>query len=104
VALDRNTDGSDGLRPEPIRRLAHAEEHRIGRSSRLGGGTLACPRCDAPVVLGLPTVAPADPMSCPYCRHVGAVRDFLSLEAPSRPAHVEVRVVLSERVLREQRR
>jgi hypothetical protein len=32
-------------------------------------------------------------MGCPFCRHDGAVRDFLSLAAPSRPARVEVRVV-----------
>lgn len=94
MALTGGTDGSDPLRPQPIRRLAHAEEYRIARSSRLGGGTLACPRCDAPIVLGMSPAAPADPMSCPYCRHAGAVRDFLSLQTPSRPAHVEVRVVM----------
>jgi hypothetical protein len=94
VALIRGSDGSDPLRPQPIRRLAHAEEHRLARSSRLGGGTLACPRCDAPVVLGLSPAAPADPMSCPYCRLAGTVRDFLTLGSPSRPARVDVRVVL----------
>jgi hypothetical protein len=97
VAIERSSDGSEPLRPEPIRRLAHAEEWRVARASRLGSGTLACPSCDAPVVLGLSPAAPSDPMSCPFCHHMGAVRDFLSLESPSRPAHVEVRVVLRER-------
>jgi hypothetical protein len=31
-------------------------------------------------------------MRCPYCRHAAAVRDFLSLSAPTRPARVEIRV------------
>jgi hypothetical protein len=82
-------------RPDPIRTpsLAGAVEERRGRSALLGAGTLACPRCDVPVALGGP-VAPADPLDCPYCGHYGAVRDFLSLAAPTRPAHVEVRVVI----------
>jgi hypothetical protein len=29
-------------------------------------------------------------MRCPVCDHAGAVRDFLSLAAPSRPARVRV--------------
>jgi hypothetical protein len=74
--------------------LAGPEELRkVARSTRLASGTLACPSCDAPV---LPTgaVSPADPLACPYCNHAGAVRDFLSLGEPTRPARVEVRVVL----------
>ncbi len=94
MALHGNNEGSDPLRPEPIRRLEEAGEYRLARASRLGSGTLACPLCDAPVVLGMSPASPADPMGCPYCHHAGSVRDFLSLESPSRPAHVEVRVVL----------
>ncbi|MGB7161269.1 MAG: hypothetical protein WBD40_24640, partial [Tepidisphaeraceae bacterium] len=52
----------------------------------------ACPRCDAPVALGGP-VSPADPLGCPFCGHDGAVRDFLSLAAPTRPTRVVVRIV-----------
>ena len=74
-------------RPEQL-----IEERRI-RSGRLGTGTLACPLCDAPVALAGAFSGPADPLGCPYCDHHGAVRDFLSLEAPSRPARVVVRVV-----------
>jgi hypothetical protein len=69
--------------------------HRhVARSGRLASGTLACPHCDAPVAPPSGPLSPADPLSCPYCRHAGAVRDFLSLASPSRPAHVEVRVVV----------
>jgi hypothetical protein len=69
----------------------HHEERRLGHSSRLATGTLACPRCDAPVALAGPA-APHDRLGCPYCHHVAALRDFLSLEAPSRPARVAVTV------------
>jgi len=33
-----------------------------------------------------------DRMSCGFCRHSGAVRDFLSLAEPTRPTRVVVRV------------
>jgi hypothetical protein len=76
-------------------RLAGTEEIRhFTRGARLGSGTLACPRCDVPVALGAGPASPADQLDCPFCGHYGAVRDFLSLAAPSRPARVEVRVVL----------
>jgi len=74
-------------RNEPTHR-----ELRLGRSTRLAGGTLACPSCDAPVALLDGPAAPADPLGCPYCGQAGAVRDFLSLSTPGRPARVEVRV------------
>ena len=69
------------------------EEIRPAPSSRLATGTLACPACDAPVALAPGPASPADLIGCPICDHAGAVRDFLSLAAPSRPARVEVRVV-----------
>lgn len=69
------------------------EERRLARGTRLAVGTLACPACDAPVVPAAGPHAPADALTCPYCAHVGVVRDFLSLVAPSRPARVDVRVV-----------
>jgi hypothetical protein len=94
VTFHRGIDGSDPFRSTPVGRLAGAQEiRRIARSSRLGTGTLACPRCDAPVALAAGHVSPADALGCPFCRHTAAVRDFLSLAAPSRPARVEVRVV-----------
>src|SRR3954465_12816786 len=73
-------------------RIHVRKERRTAAATRLGGGTLACPRCDAPVALAGP-VAPADALRCPFCAHAAPVRDFLSLAAPSRPARVEVRVV-----------
>ncbi len=69
------------------------EERRIARTSLLARGTLACPSCDAPVAPVEPAMAPPDSLACPYCAHAGAVRDFLSLGAPTRPARVDVRVV-----------
>jgi hypothetical protein len=75
-----------------IERVAgHHELRRSAGTREMATGTLACPSCDAPV---LPdgVMAPADPMSCGFCGHDGAVRDFLSLGEPTRPTRVVVRV------------
>ncbi|MDX6722239.1 MAG: hypothetical protein QOD44_4236 [Solirubrobacteraceae bacterium] len=85
-------DSSDPVRPEPVGRLGSRYEERDAVTLRLGTGTLACPLCDAPVAPA-GVLAPADPLGCPFCDHTAAVRDFLSLTAPSRPARVEIRVV-----------
>jgi hypothetical protein len=87
MAFHRGLDGSDPIRGERIGRLH--EEHRL-RTRVLGVGTLACPRCDAPVAPGPRGLSPAEPFMCPYCWHDAAVRDFLSLSSPSRPARVEI--------------
>jgi hypothetical protein len=84
VSFDRRSVRLDGT--EEIRHFT--------RSARLGTGTLACPRCDVPVALAAGPASPADQFDCPFCGNHGALRDFLSLAAPSRPARVEVRVVL----------
>lgn len=63
----------------------------------MAAGTFACPACDAPVSPGGRPLRPMEPVACPYCGHAGAVRDFLSLATPTRPAHVEVRVRASPR-------
>ena len=92
MALQRGIDGSEPLRPDPVERLDGTyEQRRDARLARIAAGTLACPRCDAPVALS-EAVAPAEALACPFCAHAGFVRDFLSLVAPSRPARVEVRV------------
>jgi hypothetical protein len=95
VAIHRDIEGFGPLRPDPVGRLAGPrEEHRDARAWRLATGTLACPGCDAPVAPARRPMSPAEPLSCPVCLRAGAVRDFLSLAAPARPARVEVRVVL----------
>jgi hypothetical protein len=92
VSIERPFD-SGPVRPDPVGRMSGTEEERrVTRSTRIATGTLACPRCDAPVAPAGP-LAPADLLGCPYCLHAGAVRDFLSLAAPARPARVAVRVV-----------
>jgi hypothetical protein len=95
MSIQRGIDGSEPVRPESLEQPAGPiERRRTDRVWRLGTGTLACPTCDAPVAPapGGP-MAPADELSCPVCFQAGAVRDFLSLATPSRPARVEVRVV-----------
>ena len=87
-------DGSQPLRPQPVGR-AGAVRPSDGRVGTLGTGTLACPECDAPVVLGTGPSRPRDTLNCPFCGCAGALRDFLSLAAPTRPARVEIRLVLS---------
>lgn len=79
---------------EPVAQTAaaHEEHRRAARSTRLGVGTLACPSCDAPVLLDRHAHAPGEPLACPFCGHGGPLREFLSLAAPSRPARVVVRV------------
>ena len=79
-------------RDEPV--VGYEELRRSSRVGVLDVGTLACARCDAPVALGEHPVSPSDPLSCPYCRHTAAVHDFLTLGAPTRPAHVVVRIAL----------
>jgi hypothetical protein len=94
MSFQRGMGGSEPIGPEPVGSLSGTqEERRATRSSRLAVGTLACPACDAPVAPAPGASSPADAIACPYCRHAAAVRDFLSLTAPSRPARVEVRVV-----------
>jgi hypothetical protein len=100
VSIHRGIDGSEPLRPEPIGTVGGThEERRSTRTSVLATGTLACPDCDAPVLPAGP-LRPADALACPWCGRDGAVRDFLSLGEPTRPAHVVVRVTAPARALR----
>ena len=88
--IGTSTHGGSG----PPARVAGAHEHerRINRSGRLGAGTLACRRCDAPVDIGADPRALTETLTCPFCGHRGPVRDFLSLALPTRPARVVVRI------------
>ena len=76
---------------------AEEELRRTTRTSVLAHGTLACPRCDAPVAPA-GSVSPADALACPFCLHSGHVRDFLSLGEPTRPTRVVVRVTPRHRI------
>lgn len=74
-------------------KVAGRHERRRSEASReIATGTLACPACDAPVLPSLEAMAPSDLIACGFCRHTGAVRDFLSLGEPTRPTRVVVRV------------
>ena len=79
---------------EPVSGISGGvQEHiRVQTRTVLAHGTMACPECDAPVAPDGP-ITPAVWLACPYCSHHGAARDFLSLDAPTRPARVELRVV-----------
>ena len=90
MAIHRGFDENEPVRPESIGRL---DLERNVRSNLLAIGTLACPECDAPVAPGERPLAPADGLACPVCSRYGAVREFLSLSSPARPARVAVRLV-----------
>jgi hypothetical protein len=93
VALQRDFDGAEPVRPEPIGRLdGHHQHHRADAEWLLATGTLACPACDAPVLPAPGASSPADPIACGFCGEGGAVRDFLSLAEPTRPTRVVVRI------------
>jgi hypothetical protein len=93
VAVHREIEVAQPLRPQSVERLAgRHERRRTERAWHLATGTLACPACDAPVLPGPGGMSPRDLISCAFCRHVGAVRDFLSLAEPTRPTRVAVRV------------
>jgi hypothetical protein len=99
VSFQRGIDGSDPVDAEGVGGRIEIQHERRTRSTRLGTGTLACPDCDAPVAIA-GALSPSAALACPYCGHDGALRDFLSLAAPSRPARVVVRVVAGRRAAR----
>ena len=92
MSLFRDAHAGRSDPDEPV--VGYQERRRSSRSAVLDVGTLACARCDAPVALGSGAVAPSERLSCPYCLHTAAVHEFLTLGAPTRPAHVVVRIVL----------
>jgi hypothetical protein len=93
VALHREIEGAQPGRPQAVERVAGRHERRLAESSwHMATGTLACRACDAPVLPDRGGMSPLDPISCGFCRHVGTVRDFLSLAEPTRPTRVAVRV------------
>jgi hypothetical protein len=74
---------------------AEQVEERKRRAQHEGvvaSGTIACPRCDAPVAVGPGELPLLHPLTCPFCGHHRAAREFLSLAVPTRPTRVEVRI------------
>ena len=93
MPFQREIEGDGPVRPQPIERSdGRVERFRTERSSHVASGTLACPACDAPTLPDPGGMSPSSSISCGFCRHSGAVRDFLSLGQPTRPARVVVRV------------
>jgi hypothetical protein len=86
----RRTWSYSGTEPGAV--AGHEQLRRSVRSTQLAAGTLACPRCDAPVAIAKRVLTPADGLTCPYCSHGGPLREFLSLVPPTRPTRVIVRV------------
>lgn len=83
----------DGAGAHGADRLEHVGANELRRAARpglLAEASLACPSCDAPVAPHGAPLAPADPFGCPVCGLEGAVREFLSLARPTRPARVDV--------------
>jgi hypothetical protein len=72
--------------------VAYEQKRPAISATRLGVGTLACGRCDAPIAIGPEPLSVAAHLTCPYCDNRAPVRDFLSLASPTRPARVLVRV------------
>jgi hypothetical protein len=83
-------------RPDSLARTRdlQVEERRATRTGHVCSGTLACPRCDAPVAAGPSGLTLVEELTCPFCTYRQAVRAFLSLDPPTRPARVVVRVTL----------
>jgi hypothetical protein len=73
-------------------RIEHPEKRPQAHSLHLATGSLACPDCDAPVMLASARATPADGMQCPFCDCAGPLRDFLSLAQPPRAPRVRVLV------------
>jgi hypothetical protein len=73
-------------------RIEHPEKRVAARPLHLATGSLACPACDAPVLLTAPRATPADALQCPFCDRAGPLRDFLSLAQPPRAPRVNVLV------------
>ncbi len=87
-------DWTGGGSSESSGRAEHVEQRkrRADRNGVIASGTIACPRCDAPVAIGPDEVAVTEALTCPFCAQHGPVRDFLSLAVPTRPTRVQVRL------------
>jgi hypothetical protein len=87
-----NRLGRPSLDPIERRLPGQVEKRRVQSSGVVAAATLACRSCDAPIAPGPVPLPLADRLWCPVCHDSGPVRDFISLDAPTRPARVVVRV------------
>jgi hypothetical protein len=92
-------DWTGGRSSEPGSRAEQVSQRkrRADRNGVIASGTIACPRCDAPVAIGPDQVAVTDALTCPFCAQHGPVREFLSLAVPTRPTRVQVRLRIRSR-------
>jgi hypothetical protein len=94
MSFVRGRFGNERSDPLERARSMQVEERRAIRTGHVCSGTLACPRCDAPVAAGEAGLTLTEELTCPFCAHREPVREFLSLDPPTRPARVVVRVTL----------
>lgn len=87
-------DWTGGGSSEPGLRAEHVvqRKRRADRNGVIASGTIACPRCDAPVAIGPDEVTVTQALTCPFCARHAPVREFLSLAVPTRPTRVHVRL------------
>jgi hypothetical protein len=80
MSIVRDFDAEQPERPQGTehfipRKRASRAAHAVGR------GSLACPTCDLPVVVGGP-IPIAARVRCPFCRTIHSARAFVRLETP----------------------
>lgn len=94
MSFERRDSGPE--RPDAVPGQVEIRRERR-RAGVIAEGTLACPHCDAPVAPD-GAMSLTEPLFCPLCDHAGPVREFLSLEPPTRPARVVIRVRGARRI------
>ena len=93
MAFHRDIEGVNHQPAQPTERFTGRHERRPAEDSwQVATGTLACPSCDVPVLPAEGGMSPTEPMACAYCGHGAPVKHFLSLQEPTRPTRVTVRV------------
>jgi len=92
VSFARGIDEQGPLEPVGRGGATQDEVRRRTAVTRVAAGTLACPSCDAPTAPLAHPLSPVEQLDCGFCRHRAPVRDFLSLEPPTRPTRVVVRI------------
>ena len=65
---------------------------RADRNGAIAAGTIARARCDAPASIGPDQVDVTEALTCPFCTPQRPVWEFLSLDVPTRPTRVQVRL------------